>query len=54
VCAGSCKIDDFVGDRLFDAIVAVPDPQRDARRFERETQNAPRLGIEPLAVKIKG
>jgi hypothetical protein len=35
---GFCKVDELRGDGLFDAIVTVSNPQRDANDLERNTQ----------------
>jgi hypothetical protein len=48
---GFCKVDELRGDGLFDAIVTVSNPQRDANDLERDTQQAPRLGVEPYAIE---
>jgi hypothetical protein len=36
-----CKVDDLRRDGLFDAVVAVANPQGDADQFERESHDAP-------------
>src|SRR5882724_6260848 len=46
---GCCEIDDFVGNRLFDVIVAVSNPQADADHFECDTQDVLGLGVELMA-----
>jgi hypothetical protein len=51
---GCCEIDDFVGYRLFDVIVAVSNPQADADHFECDTQDVLGLGVELMAVQEWG
>jgi hypothetical protein len=48
------KFDDLAGDVLFDVVVGVSDPQRDANKFEGNTEDTPGLGVELLAVKERG
>ena len=43
-----CKVDDLRRDGLFDAVVAVANPQGDADQFERESHDAPIFCVEPV------
>jgi len=45
-----CEFDDLRRDGLFDAIVAVPNPQGDADQFERESYDAPIFRVEPVTI----
>jgi hypothetical protein len=51
---GFGKRDELVGDGLPNVIGAVPDPQSDAGHLESEPEGAPRLLVQPLAVKELG
>ena len=48
---GFGKIDDLVGDGLFDEIVGAFGPQRYAGHFEGDTEDALGLRVGPFAVK---
>ena len=47
-----CQFDDFVGDGLFDPVVAVSNPQSDADHFEGNTEDALILWVKPFAVEV--
>src|SRR5262245_61205870 len=48
------KFDELVGDALFYVVVADSSPQSDANKFEGNTQDTPSLGVEAMAVKVRG
>jgi hypothetical protein len=48
------KFDELAGDGPFDVLVAVPDPQGEANKFEGDTEDTPGLGVEALVGKEWG
>ena len=47
---GFGKLDDFGGDGLLDEVVAAFGPQGYAGHLERNSQDAPSLGVEMIVV----
>ena len=51
---GSGEFDELGGNRLFHIVVAVSSSQSNAGHFERNTQDAPSLGVELLPLQKGG
>src|SRR5262249_4470889 len=48
------KLDELVGDALFDVVVTISSPQSDANKFEGNTHDTPSLSVEVMTVKVCG